>query len=343
MSLSSTVRCGVIGYGYWGPNMVRNVAEAGGASLAMVSDLNPERLKIVAKRFPSVKTTTSAQELIASPDVDAVIIATPVSTHYDLAMAAIEQGKHVLIEKPIAETMDQAQRLIEAAARRGVTLMVDHTFIYTGAVMKMADLISSGELGDLYYYDSTRVNLGLFQHDVSVIYDLAVHDLAILDHVIKEKPVEVSAVGASHVPNAPYNMGYVTLFYQSGLIAHVNVNWLAPVKIRRTLVGGSRKMVVYDDIEPSEKIKIYDKGVDTKQDLDNIYRLLISYRSGDMWAPVLDQREALGRGIAHFVDCIVNSKEPTTGGEMAARVLQYMTMATESMNDRGRPRPLAKL
>jgi len=343
VSLSSVVRCGVIGYGYWGPNVVRNVMECGDVRVQMIADASRDRLGHASQRYPSVETTTDAMDVISSVDVDAVIIATPVSTHYELAHAAIKAGKHVLVEKPISQNVEQALTLIEAARARGLTLMVDHTFIYTGAVMKLAEIARNGDLGTMYYYDSTRANLGLFQQDVNVIYDLAVHDLSILDHVLMEKPIEVSAVGASHLPSAPQNVAFITLFYESGLIAHINVNWLSPVKVRRAHICGSQRMVVYDDVEPSEKIKIYDKGVDFTQDISSIHRLLISYRSGDMRAPYLDQREALNRVVAHFADCIRNGVSPITDGAMGARVLQYMIAACVSMEARGRPQQLQSL
>ena len=270
-----TVRFGVIGYGYWGPNIVRNIAETPGARLVAVCDLDSGRRALVERRFPGVRAESDAAALVAASDIDAVAIATPVASHFPLALAALQAGKHVLVEKPMTATAEQARILIDEAERRGLTLMVDHTFCYTGAVTRIKELVDRGELGDLYYYDSLRVNLGLFQHDVNVIWDLAVHDLSILDFIAPHQPVAVSAVGMSHVTGAPENIAYITVFYDTDFIAHVNVNWLAPVKVRKTLLGGSQKMVVYDDLEPSEKVKVYDKGITTTPSTEQIYQMLV--------------------------------------------------------------------
>jgi len=325
---------GVIGYGYWGPNLVRNFVANDDAQVAMVADTQPRRLEQVKKRYPAIKTTTSARDIFRADDIDAVAIATPVVTHYDLALAALQAGKHVLVEKPMASSSEQAQRLIEEAEKRNLVLMVDHTFVYTGAVRKIADLISRGELGDIYYYDSTRVNLGLFQHDVNVIWDLAVHDLSIIEYVLNKQPRAVSATGMSHVPGEPENIAYLTIYYENDLIAHINVNWLAPVKIRRTLIGGSKQMVVYDALEPSEKIKIYDKGIDVET-AEEIYDRLISYRTGDMYAPKLDATEALQREVAHFVHCVSTGETPETDGHAGLRVVKILEAATQSIRERG--------
>jgi predicted dehydrogenase len=332
------VGVGIIGYGYWGPNLVRNVIEASGATVRMVCDQRRGRLDQAAVRFPGVRTTTSADELIADPAVDAIAIATPVSTHFHFAMRALTAGKHVLVEKPLASTAEEGRRLIEEAARRGLVLMVDHTFVYTGAVRKIREVVSAGDLGDIYYYDSVRVNLGLFQHDVSVIWDLAVHDLSILDYVLGARPRAVSATGMSHVAHGPENVAYLTLFFADALIAHLHVNWLAPVKVRRTLIGGSRKMIVYDDLEPSEKVKVYDRGISVgDQGTEGVYQLLVSYRTGDMWAPRLDLTEALQVEVAHFIDCIEGRARPITDGDAGLRVVTIMEAATRSMEGQGRP------
>ena len=299
------IKIGVIGYGYWGPNLVRNFAELNGATLAAVADLDPRKLELVKKRFPAVKTTTDFQELLKDPEIDAIAIATPVNTHFELGMAALKAGKHLWLEKPMTETSLQARKLVDEAQRRNLVLLVDHTFIYTGAVRKMGELIKSGELGRVYYYDSIRVNLGLFQRDVSVISDLAVHDFSILDYLLGEHPVAVSASGTNHFPGTPENLAYITLFYDSGTIAHANVSWLAPVKVRQMLIGGSKKMITYDDLEPSEKVKIYDKGISFTDDPKQIQEMRVGYRTGDMWAPKLDGTEALRVEGEHFVDCIM--------------------------------------
>jgi predicted dehydrogenase len=332
------IRVGVVGYGYWGPNLVRNFAECQSAEVVAVCDLHPERLDSMRRRYPAIATIADHHELLKRSDLDAIVIATPVSTHFEIARAALEAGKHVLVEKPLAATSEQVQCLIETAARRKRVLMVDHTFVYTGAVRKIRELITGGRVGEIYYYDSARVNLGLFQHDVNVLWDLAVHDLSIMDHLLDQKPVAVSATGISHVPGKPENIAYLTLFFDSTLIAHIHVNWLAPVKLRRTLIGGSREMVVYDDLEPIEKVKVYDKGItlNDNPDRESVYRMLVGYRAGDMWAPNVEGPEALRTEALHFLDCIENGTQPITGGECGLRVVRLLEAATRSMAERGR-------
>ena len=329
------INLGVIGYGYWGPNLVRNFAELPAACVRAVADLNIQTLEAVKRRYPAIEVFNNCHRLLSDPLIHAVAIATPVNTHFDLAMAALQAGKHVWLEKPMTETSAQARLLIAEAERRNLILLVDHTFIYTGAVRKMKEIVSSGELGDILYYDSTRVNLGLFQHDVNVISDLAVHDFAILDYLLGEHPVAVSASGVTHFPGTPENLAHVTLFYSSTTIAHANVNWLAPVKVRQILLGGSRKMIVYDDLAPSEKIKIYDSGVHFTEDPQKIYQMRAGYRTGDMWAPKLDLTEALRTEGEHFLTCIAEKKAPTTDGHLGLRVVELIESATRSMRARG--------
>jgi predicted dehydrogenase len=329
------VRIGVIGYGYWGPNLVRNFAEASGVELAAVSDLDPAKLELVKKRYPTAKVSTRYQDLLEDDDIDAIAIATPVRTHFELGMAALQAGKHLWLEKPMTETAEQASQLVAEAEKRGLVLLVDHTFVYTGAVRKIGEIIKAGELGDVLYYDSTRINLGLFQRDVSVIADLAVHDFSILDYILGEHPVAVSASGTNHFPGTPENLAYITLFYQSKAIAHLNVSWLAPVKVRNILIGGSKKMIVYDDLEPSEKIKVYDKGVSFTEDAAQIHEMRVGYRTGDMWAPKLVGTEALRVEAEHFADCIVNKKTPMTDGRLGLRVVELIEAATSSMAAKG--------
>jgi len=329
------INIGIVGYGYWGPNLVRNFAETPGANVAAVSDLDTAKLAVVQKRFPAVKTTTDFRDLLNDPSIDAIAIATPVNTHFELALAALRAGKHVWLEKPMTETSKQARQLVDEARQRNRVLLIDHTFIYTGAVERMGELIRSGELGRIYYYDSIRVNLGLFQRDVSVISDLAVHDFSILDYLLGEHPAAVSASGTNHFPGTPENLAYVTLFYESGTIAHANVSWLAPVKVRQILVGGSKKMITYDDLEPSEKIKVYDKGVSFTDDPQKIQEMRVGYRTGDMWAPKLAVTEALRVEGEHFVDCIVNNKVPKTDGKLGLRVVELIEAASKSMRGRG--------
>lgn len=327
---------GIIGLGYWGPNLLRNFVECDGAQVRIACDWRAERLAALAGRYPGVPMTREVNDVLTHLGVDAVAIATPVSTHFDLAMAALKAGKHVLVEKPLAASSELGLRLIDEADRRSLVLMVDHTFVYTGAVQKIAALVSSGELGDIYYYDSVRVNLGLFQHDVNVIWDLAVHDLSILDYVLPARPRAVSATGMSHVDGGHENIAYLTVFFDNRLIAHIHVNWLAPVKIRRTLIGGSQRMIVYDDLEPSEKIKVYDKGITVNNQPESVYQMLVSYRAGDMWAPRLDGTEALQTEVAHFIDSVDRSTRPTTDGESGLRVVRLVEAACASMQARGR-------
>ncbi|GAN00572.1 oxidoreductase, Gfo/Idh/MocA family [alpha proteobacterium U9-1i] len=330
-----TINIGVIGYGYWGPNLVRNFAELSRARVHTVADLDPKKLELVNRRFPNVKTTTDFQEMMRDPEIHAIAIATPVSTHFELGMAALKAGKHVWLEKPMTETSLQARQLVETAEKKKLVLHVDHTFIYTGAVKKMKELVKSDDLGKILYYDSTRVNLGLFQRDVSVISDLAVHDFSILDYLLGEQPTAVSAGGINHFPGTPENLAYITMFYDSGAIAHVNCSWLAPVKVRTVLVGGTKKMFVYDDLQPSEKLKIYDKGVSFTDDPAKIYQMRVGYRTGDMWAPKLEEFEALRVGADNFCDAIETNKKTLTDGRLGQRVIEIIEAATSSMKARG--------
>jgi predicted dehydrogenase len=315
--------------------LVRNFAETPGASLAAVADLSTAKLDLVRRRYPAVKTTTDFHDLLTDSSIDAIVVATPVSTHFEFGIAALKAGKHVWLEKPMTETSLQGRKLADEAERRQRVLFVDHTFIYTGAVRKMGELIKSGDLGDLYYYDSTRVNLGLFQRDVNVIGDLAVHDFSILDYLLGEHPVAVSASGINHFPGTPENLAYITLFYDSGFIAHASVSWLAPVKVRQILLGGSKKMIIYNDLEPSEKIKLYDKGVSFTDDPQKIQEMRVTQRTGDMWAPKIAATEALSIGSAHFIECIEQNKVPETNGRLGVRVVELIEAATASMRGKG--------
>jgi predicted dehydrogenase len=309
--------------------------EAPGSTVVTVCDLRVERLGTLKTRYPTVKTVDSSCELLADPTIDAVVVATPVSSHFDLGMAALKANKHVLIEKPLAANSEQATQLIEEAQARKRVLMVDHTFVYTGAVRKIRELITQNALGEIYYYDAVRINLGLFQHDVNVIWDLAIHDLSIMDYVLPTKATAVSATGISHIPGQPENVAYITLFFANPQIAHVHVNWLTPVKVRHTLIGGSEKMILYDDLEPSEKVKIYDKGVTLSQSPEAVYEMLVSYRSGDMWAPRLDATEALQTEAQHFIDCIENNRQPETDGQAGLRLVKIVEAAEKSLLARG--------
>ncbi len=331
------INVGVIGYGYWGPNLVRNFMTNLDSRVVSVCDRDSMRLEKVQSLYPTVKITTRSEDLILDAEVDAVVIATPVVSHYELAMAALKAGKHVFVEKPITVESVQASKLIDEAARRKLVLMVDHTFVYTGAVRKIRETIKTPAFGKLRYYDSTRVNLGIFQHDVNVLWDLAVHDLTIMSYIIDEKPVAVSATGHSHLKDQPENIAFLTVFFSGDLIAHINVNWLSPVKIRRTLVGGNKQMIVYDDLEQSEKLKIYDTGITVTKTPADIHKLLISYRTGDLWSPKLADAEALQVEVEHFVACVKGEQQPLTGGEQGLEIVRILEAANISMSNRGAP------
>ena len=326
---------GVIGYGYWGPNLVRNLVECERAAVTAVSDLSPERLALARRRLPGMRGVSSAAELIRDPEIDAVVIATPVPTHFDLAREALAAGKHVFVEKPLTASSEHARRLIDLAAKHRRVLMTGHVFVYAGAVRKIAELIQSDGLGELLYYDSVRINLGLFQKDLDVLWDLAVHDLSILDYLWRSAPVAVSAIGAKHLGGEPEDIAYLTVFYADNSIAHVHVNWLAPVKIRRILIGGSRKMVVYDDVEGPEKIRVFDKGVSLAHPPEAVHQMRVNYRSGDMFAPRLDNAEALRLEAQEFIESIEQGRRPLTDGEAGLRVVSILEAASESLKRRG--------
>src|SRR2546425_11311260 len=302
------IRMGVVGYGYWGPNIVRNLRSLEGCEVAAVCDQSPAAVKRIKQAHPDLTVTTQSSELLTSAEIDAIAVVTPVRTHFELAKAALQNGKHVFVEKPFTSTTQQAEELIELAERKNLKLMVDHTFVFNGAVRKIRELVDSGALGALYYFDSTRVNLGLFQHDVNVVWDLAPHDLSIMDYIIPQKPQALVATGGRHL-NGLADLAFITIYFPGNVIAHLNVNWLSPVKVRTTLIGGEQKMLVWNDLEADEKIKVYDKGVQitTREDL---HELMVSYRSGDVWAPKVEQTEALKLELEHFIDCIANDRMP---------------------------------
>src|SRR6266699_995070 len=328
------VRFGVIGYGYWGPNVVRNLTSLEGSELMAVCDKSPAARRRMQKAHPGIAVATEASEILASADIDAVAVVTPVWTHYELAKAALENGKHVFVEKPFTSNTAQAEELIELAAKKNLKIMVDHTFLFTGAVKKIGELVEEGALGKLYYYDSTRVNLGLFQHDINVIWDLAPHDLSIMDYLIKETPEAIVATGQTHL-NGFEDVAFITLYFPNKVIAHINVNWLSPVKVRTTLIGGEKKMLVWNDLEADEKIKIYDKGVSMSTNPSNLHQLLVSYRSGDMWAPQLEQIEALRAETGYFLKCIEENKTPFNDGVNGLRVVRLLEAAEKSVSQRG--------
>lgn len=327
----------VIGYGYWGPNLVRNFYANEEVELRWVCDARAEQLEQLRKRFPTVKCTTRLEEVLSDGGVDAVAIATPTHTHFPLARTALLADRHVLVEKPLCDNSEHALQLIELAEQRGKVLLVDHTFVYAPAVQCIREIIESGRLGPILYFDSTRVNLGLFQKDVNVLWDLAVHDLAMLDYLLPQhRPQAVSATGIAHVPGQPENMAYMTCFFEDNLVAHIHANWLAPVKLRRTLIGGEKQMIVYNDLEPSERVRVYDKGI-TVSDERSLRQLLISYRSGDCWCPKIPQGEALENEVQHFVDCITRGHQPRSDGQSGLRVARWIEAASRSIQLRGAP------
>lgn len=323
------VKLGVIGYGYWGPNIVRNFIAHQDCKVTAVCDKNPVALARVLTQHPNICLMTDADDIVTSPDIDAVAIVTPVSYHYELAKKALENGKHVFVEKPFTATSAQADELVELAERKNLQIMVDHTFLFTGAVRKIKQLVDDGTLGPLYYYDSTRVNLGLFQHDVNVLWDLAPHDLSIMDYLVGLEPDLVVATGSAHV-NALEDVAHLTVYFPNNVLAHINVNWLSPVKVRTTLVGGQKKMLVWNDLDPAEKVRVYDKGADVKTEL-GVHKLLVSYRSGDMWAPKVEELEALQLETRYFLDCIKNGMKPFNDGQAGLRVVRILEAAELSL------------
>ena len=328
------IRIGVVGYGYWGPNIARNFHTVKDARVAVICDKRTESLTRAKQAFPDAEVTSDLCRVVMSPDVDAVAVVTPVWTHFELAKAALENGKHVFVEKPFTSTADQAEQLVELGGKKNLRIMVDHTFLFTGAVKKIRQLIDGDELGKLYYYDSTRVNLGLFQHDVNVIWDLAPHDLSIMDHLIRDEPTAIIATGERHL-NSHEDLAYITVYFESNMIAHINVNWLSPVKVRTTLIGGEKKMVVWNDVEADEKVKVYDKGVQITA-RQGVYDLLVSYRSGDMWAPKVEQTEALKAECQYFIDCVKDGKEPFNDGYAGLKVVRMLEAADKSVKAKGR-------
>ncbi|MBZ8134447.1 Gfo/Idh/MocA family protein [Afifella sp. IM 167] len=331
------IRFGVIGYGYWGPNIARALMEVDAAAVHAIADVSSEALGRAGKRHPSVLLQSDWREVVADPAIDAIVVATPVNHHFEIALAALRAGKHVLVEKPMTADVGQAWRLVEEARRRSRVLMVDHTFVYTGAVQAIHGLIETGHLGDLYYYDSIRVNLGNFQNDVNVIWDLAAHDFAILDFLSSSRPMAISATAAGFLSDRPENMAHLSVYYEDGSMANLNVNWLAPIKVRQVLLGGSRRMVIYDDMETSEKVKVYDRGVTLSDDPEAVQMRRVSYRVGDMWAPVISAKEALLTELEHFCSVIETGAAPMSDGLSGLRVVEMLSAASHSMRLRGQP------
>ncbi len=329
------INVGVIGYGYWGPNIVRNLQGTEGAKLVSICDKKPGILMKIRKNYPNIKFCCNYRDITRSSNVDAIAIATPVSTHFEVAKDALLNGKHVFVEKPFTSNVRQAEELLDLADKKKLKIMVDHTFLFTGAVKKIKELINKKALGDFLYYDSTRINLGLFQHDINVIWDLVPHDLAIMDYIIKDRPVAISAKGVDHFGRGLEDVAYVMAYFKNNMIAHFNINWLSPVKIRLTLIGGTKKMLVWNDVDPDEKIKIYDKGVKVKGE-EGIYKLLVDYRSGDMWAPKLDRSEALKVELQLFVKYIKSSCPVINDGHAGLRILKMLEATDKSLKNGGK-------
>ena len=326
---------GIIGYGYWGPNLVRNFSLVNNCKVKMVSDFRQDRLVIVSKTYPGIKVSTDPDDILLSKEIDAVVIATPVFTHFSLAKKALENGKHVLLEKPMTSTIKEAEELMNLAKQKGLLLMVDHTFLYTGAVMKMKQLINEKTIGEIQYFDSSRINLGLFQIDVNVLWDLAPHDISILLHLINKIPYSVNATGVSHTKNGIENVAYLTINYSENFIAHFSCSWTSPVKLRTMLIGGDKKMLVFNDLEPSEKIRIYDTGYNYKTDEEK-NRLMVDYRTGDVYIPKLESKEALFGMASDFINSIINKTEPLSNSKLGLDVIQILEASQQSIKNKGK-------
>jgi predicted dehydrogenase len=334
------VRVAGVGCGYWGPNVIRNLDAVPGFDLCCVCDADADRLRPVAARYPTARSTTDVDGILDDPAIDAVYLATPVSTHYQLAKRALECGKHVLVEKPLAMTVEQAEELAALAAEHAVTLMIGHTFVFSPPVRKVKELIDAGLIGPIYYVETTRVNLGLFQKDVSVLWDLGPHDVSILNYWLGEVPVQVSARARSYLGEALEDVAFVTLEFPSGILAQVQISWLAPSKLRRTSIVGRQRMIVYDDLEPVEKVKIYDRGVDRQPASFGEFQL--TYRSGDILSPRLDTIEPLYVECAHFLECIQTGREPDTSPRSGVDVVRVIQAAERSLRSGGMPQPVVQ-
>jgi predicted dehydrogenase len=330
------INIGVVGLGYWGPNLVRNFYSNSETKVVKCCDLKRERIDIIKRTYPTIETSLNYHDLINDPKIDLIVICTPVNTHYEIAKKALKSGKHVLIEKPMTNKSSQAEELLSLAEQKNLKVFVDHTFVFTGAVEKMRQLIKSGEIGDIYYFDSVRVNLGLFQHDINVLWDLAPHDISIMHSLISQKPESVLATGVAHLNNGLENIAYLTVYFPNNILGHIHVNWLSPVKVRETLIAGTNKMIVWDDNQPSEKVRVYDKGIDIINTPDKLYNTLIQYRTGDMYCPKIDTTEALAKEVEHIVDCIINNKNSFSSGIEGLQVVKILEAAEQSIKNRGK-------
>jgi len=332
---SSRLKVGIVGYGYWGPNIFRTFSNAAHADVVSVCDVNPAALAKVRQADPGLITTADFRQVTGAKDIDVVAVVTPAAYHYQIAKKALENGKHIFVEKPFTNSVQQAEKLIEIAERKKLTIMVDHTYLFTGAVRKTKQLIEQNVLGNIYYYDSTRVNLGLFQHDTNVVWDLATHDFSIMDHLLSARPVALSAHGFDHFKRNLENIAYITIYLEKDIIAHFNINWLSPVKIRRTLIGGDKKMLLWNDLAGDEKLKIYNRGVDVTTK-NGVYDLLISYRSADMYSPRLDHQEPLQQEVAYFIDCLRRGQKPFNDGHNGLRIVRLLEKCDRSMKKNGK-------
>ena len=329
------VKVGVIGCGYWGPNLIRNFSNLKTCRVIACTDLLEERLNHMKQLYPGLRTTTNFREVVNDPEIDAVAIATPVSSHYGIACEALDAGKHVFVEKPLAQSLDEGWKLLELAQKKDRTLMVGHTFVFTAAVNKIKDVILSGELGDIYYISSSRVNLGIFQDDINVVWDLAPHDISIMNYILNSRPVSIAAMGQSYIRPGIEDVAFLLLKYPQSTLANIHVSWLNPNKIRSTTVVGSKKMLVYDDVSSLEKIRIYDKGVTVTPHYDTFGEFQLSYRYGDISIPRLDDAEPLKIECQHFMDCIEKGATPRSGGTHGFEVLLALDAANRSMRGCG--------
>lgn len=331
------IRVAVIGAGYWGPNLIRNFVACPDTQLAAVCDRDDERLGDALRGYPGVEPVREFSQLLSRADIDAVAIATPVETHSPMGLAALRAGKHVLVEKPLASSVCDAERLVATAKEVGRVLMVDHTFIYSGPVQKIKQIVDSGEIGDLYFIDSVRINLGMFQHDVNVVWDLAPHDLSILDYLVGQLPRSISAFGTCHADplHEIEDVAYLNLDFSNGLLASLHVNWLSPVKVRHFIIGGSRKSIVYDDLDPTERVKVYDRGITVNGDVESRRGVLVDYRTGDVWSPHIPSVEPLAQLVRHFAECIRDNKVPLTSGEAGLRIVRILEAAQRSIKAQG--------
>ena len=329
------LKIGIIGFGYWGPNLVRNFTNQLEAIVVMVADGRNERLQVLKKNYPNIDAVHSAEDILKNPNIEAVVIANEVFSHYKLAKEALLNGKHVLLEKPMTSSSIEAEELIDIALKKNLVLMVDHTFLYTGAVQKIKELIDDNAIGSPRYFDSSRINLGLFQNDINVLWDLAPHDISILTFLIKNKPFSVNATGISHTKNNIENIAYMTVNYEQDFIAHFNCSWTSPVKIRQTLIGGDSKMIVYNDLEPSEKVRVYDTGYDHRTD-EELNRIRVDYRNGDVYIPKLNSKEALFSVAEDFISSIIYKNTPLSNAYLGLEVVKILEASEISIKNNGK-------